>query len=1503
MIPVWSPAARSLEEVSLYQIRPDRPGKDKTGRPNKYLTPPGSRMALDVPPAKVCREKIGDPASPLFITEGIKKGDALATRGLCSLAMLSVWGWRGTNSYGGKTALPDWEHVAVNGRETFIVYDSDVMTNSYVFEALRQFKDFLENRGATVKLIYLPPAEDGGKQGVDDYLAAGHGVGELLSRATTELRRPPDSEESAHSIPYRATKSGIVWDKPVAEGSVPTPLTNFTARICADVAEDDGAEVRRSFEIEAELAGRRQRFTIPSSQFNNMGWATENLGASAIVLPGFGTKDHARAAVQLLSGEVPTRHIYSHTGWREIEGSEWAYLHAGGAVGQVGQVESTQVELSGALAGRALPEPPEGAELAEAVRASLGLWKLVPAGISVPLLAATYRAALGDSDFSAHLSGPTGEGKSELAALCQQHYGAGLDSRHLASWESTENAVQGQAFQAKDQVMVLDDFAPTGSTYDVQRWHTKADRVLRAKGNASARQRMRADTTLRPDKPPRALMVSTGEDVPRGQSLRARMMILELGPGELDFEKLSRCQQQAAAGTYARAMAAFVRWLAPRYGEVRASLPEEHAVLREAASASGQHRRTPGIVADLVLGLRYLLVFAHQAGALTEEEARDLWQTGWKALGEAAAAQGEHQSSQEPTKRFRELLSAAISSGRAHVTNEDGERPRAELAGSWGWRRREWESSGGEEGGSGGQEWKPQGDHIGWIDDGPGGTDLYLQPDAAFAAGQKQGQSSGDALSVTERTLRKRLSEKGLLLSTGKESEGRQTLAVRVTLSGKRRMVLHLDTDFLLSQHEKPDQPDHGEQNPHTYAPNLWSGRGTEPDHNGQKPDHGPDQEPDHALTKRGKPDQEGTLFSLDDTPSGSPPEGRGQVSPGGWSGSGQVFTPNLTTAIPDTCAENGSGGQVGQVLFRGREGNCEEGAAAPLITEAGELEKVVSALDAADTVALDTETTGLDPRRDQIRLLQLATAEDTYVVDCFEVDPSPVLESLKDKNLIAHNALYDLSMLAEGYGYEHRGDLFDTMIASRLLYAGSSAGPDGKKPGHSLAAVAERELGTSLDKEEQTADWSGEITPEMAAYAGSDAQVLPELYRRLSEKLEKAGLSGVMELEMGALPAVLWMSLSGVPVDEAGWRERAFHAEEETVRLSRKLDELAGKREDGKPWNWNSWQHVIRAAKEAGIELPDTKDETLSRYASDSELIRLLREYRAAKKLASTYGAEWLDGKNSGTSRLNEGRVYPSWWQVGAATGRMACSSPNLQNVPSDLRRFIRPAANAGRVLIAADYSQIELRIAARIAGEERMLRAYNDGEDLHSLTARGITSKEEITKEDRKLAKAVNFGLLYGMGARGLAEYARGSYGIEMSEDEAASYRRAFFETYPGLASWHRRERHGSPEARTLAGRRRLEVQRFTDRLNTPVQGTGADGLKAALSLLWERREECPSAAPVMVIHDEVVVECNRAEADKARVWLERAMVDGMDTVLNTEEPHVPVEVEAETKENWGG
>ena len=459
---------------------------------------------------------------------------------------------------------------------------------------------------------------------------------------------------------------------------------------------------------------------------------------------------------------------------------------------------------------------------------------------------------------------------------------------------------------------------------------------------------------------------------------------------------------------------------------------------------------------------------------------------------------------------------------------------------------------------------------------------------------------------------------------------------------------------------------------------------------------------------------------------------------------------------------------------------------------------------------------------------------------------------------------------------------------------------PSKKKTTHNLKDVTLRELGLELDKEQQTADWGGDLTPEMLGYAARDSEVLLPLLEVFDSRLQDEGLNRIVEIENRVLPAIVWMSNAGVPFDAEGWKGTLEQVEKEKDRLGLALKELAPEHPEGEEWNWGSWQQILRAFSLLGVELPDTKEETISRC--DHPLAKTLLEHRKASKVTSTYGHKLLEKVEE------DGRIYASWRQIGAGTGRMACSNPNLQNLPPEVRKHVR--APEGKVLVKADYSQIELRIAAKISGDERMLEAYEGGEDLHSITAGGITGKEVITKEERKLAKAVNFGLLYGQGAEGLRNYARGSYGVEMGLEDARRYRKRFFATYPGIKAWHEREWHelkgGNTQTRTLTGRRRAGVTKLTERLNSPVQGTGADGLKLALALLWERRHECPRAVPILAVHDEIVVECGEDRAKEIEVWLERAMVDGMEAVLSSpgaEGPSVPVEVETKVGRTWAG
>lgn len=589
--------------------------------------------------------------------------------------------------------------------------------------------------------------------------------------------------------PYSIESGALTWWKATRDGPSPVKLGNFDARIVAEEIRDDGAEQAVQLRIDGTLASGRplRAASIPAAQFGAMNWMLGAWGAAAIPTAGQGMKDHLRAAIQTLSGEIPQTMIYTCTGWRKI-GERWAYLHAAGAIGPDGPVDGVAVDLSGPLTGYVLPAPPEGAGLVAAVRASLELLDLGTDGVTVPLLAGVARSVIDRADFALHYSGATGVWKSELAALAQSHFGAGFSGRNLpGSWSSTENALEGLAFSAKDALLVVDDFAPRGSTQDVARMYRAAERLIRAAGNASARGRMRADLSLRPPKPPRGLILSTGEDLPPGHSLRARMVIVEVRAGDIDGGRLTRAQGHAKRGTFAAALASFIRWLASRLEKERERCAE--AVLTWRARG-GEHRRTPDTLANLSAGIDTFLRFAAEANAITDAEHDALGQRVERALLALGEAQAEHLRTEEPTVRFLELLRAAITSGDAHLASARDEGcPCDDGARAWGWDV-VYAGHGEDET----RTARPHGRRIGWIREALGGWDVYLSPGPAYRVAQEYASRQGWAVAIGERTLWRRLADAGLLAAS---DDGRHTRTVRV--GSRTEKVLHLRPGSLLS--------------------------------------------------------------------------------------------------------------------------------------------------------------------------------------------------------------------------------------------------------------------------------------------------------------------------------------------------------------------------------------------------------------------------------------------------------------------------------------------------------------------------------------------------------------------------------------------------------------------------------------------------------------------------------------------------------------------------------
>jgi DNA polymerase I len=571
------------------------------------------------------------------------------------------------------------------------------------------------------------------------------------------------------------------------------------------------------------------------------------------------------------------------------------------------------------------------------------------------------------------------------------------------------------------------------------------------------------------------------------------------------------------------------------------------------------------------------------------------------------------------------------------------------------------------------------------------------------------------------------------------------------------------------------------------------------------------------------------------------------------------------------------------------------------LITEPDALSDLVAVLEDVREVAFDVETypqddsnTALDPRRGRVRLISVA-AEDGIggVVDVTKVHPGPLLEVTKNKTLIAHNGKFDLSFLKNSFGYEHDGPVVDTQVLDAVLYY--AAGPRERKRGwqglarevriRSLSDVAKDYLGIELSKDQQTSDFGqADLTEAQVRYALQDAEILISLKEGMLRRVLELGLGRVADLEARFLPALAYCENNGFALDTEGWREQAARAAETADAAATECDALAPPVPEGagRPvWNWGSNMQVSEALELLGARLPKTdkgnprtNDVALKAVASPEKAARLARamlRHREARKKASTWGLGWFEPPRKKGTKFDkghqfvvDGRAFTSFRQV-VRTGRMSSSQPNLQNLPPESRRhFVAPP---GRMLIVADYKNIELVLAGVVAGEERLLEAFHRGEDVHSMTARGMLESDpkrggrpvtdDEIKDFRPVAKLVSFSLLYGSTAKGLAEGMTNKVGVPTSKEEAQTLLGHFFEAYPKLKKWYQRElakaKAGEDRTRTLTGRLRLlDIEyRFGQwrvkpqlRLNTPIQGSAGDGFKCAVAMLWERRRECLEA-----------------------------------------------------------
>ena len=553
------------------------------------------------------------------------------------------------------------------------------------------------------------------------------------------------------------------------------------------------------------------------------------------------------------------------------------------------------------------------------------------------------------------------------------------------------------------------------------------------------------------------------------------------------------------------------------------------------------------------------------------------------------------------------------------------------------------------------------------------------------------------------------------------------------------------------------------------------------------------------------------------------------------------------------------------------------------LVSTEPALEQAVGAISSHSVIGVDTETTSLSPFQGAVRLLQLAIPEQSFVIDLFQL---PAFKHRGLRELLSsaqpvkvfHNAKFDLKMLLHHFDLEVRG-LFDTLLASQLIGAGRSEG------GHGLAAVSDRHLGELVDKSMQVSDWSGRLTGEQYEYAAKDAELMLPLYEKLSAALRELSLEEVAKIEFECVLPIAAMELAGMALDADCWRGLVVNLERAHDVLSDQLKrELAAGIPQltlfGEPPNINldSPTQVTDALAHMGIKVEGTRSWQLQPLSRDHPAIEKLLEYRSVQKLLSSYGLALLEHINPVT-----GRIHADFRQMGATGGRMSCSDPNLQQVPNtpEYRSCFR--APAGRKLVIADYSQIELRILADWSQDTALVKALLSGEDLHCVTASQMfgISLEQVSKDQRAAAKQLNYGIMYGLGAQGLG--AR----IGCSLEEAEGLLRKYFEAYSGVAAFLRDAADravGDRESRTRSGRLiyfsfdandRSQVG-ATQRLgkNAPIQGSSADIIKRALALLYDALKPI-DAEIVNCIHDEIVVEAADNQAEDCAAILDREMI----------------------------
>lgn len=529
--------------------------------------------------------------------------------------------------------------------------------------------------------------------------------------------------------------------------------------------------------------------------------------------------------------------------------------------------------------------------------------------------------------------------------------------------------------------------------------------------------------------------------------------------------------------------------------------------------------------------------------------------------------------------------------------------------------------------------------------------------------------------------------------------------------------------------------------------------------------------------------------------------------------------------------------------------------------------------------IDIETDNTnglGLDVFKSRVVTIQILLPSGKTII---LKDPKSLdnAKSLLENNLIVgHDLKFDSKILKYHFGVTLY-KVYDVCLAETIISGGLYKEKQGVT---GLNDLGLRYFGQQIGKQEQKDfRYRVPLTQEQKQNAANDLKYLSKIYKQQQAKIKLLGLENTVNIEMRALPAIVWLELSGIYVDTNKLKEFRISAQNERDAAEAELYNMLGTSKI----NLNSTQQLVEALNNIGIPVTSTKKEELAKF--ESPVLDQLKEYKRHQTLLNTFIDKILSFINYKT-----GRIHANYCQIGTATGRLSCKDPNMQQQPSrqlkDWKEIF--VAEEGNKIITADYSQIELRIVGQAANDKKYIDAYNTpGVDLHKSTAAAMfnISVEEVTSVQRSIAKSVNFGLNYGMSAPGLVTRLKADTGKDITIDEAKTYIKGFWQTYPEVTAYlNRASIEGTKNncVHTAAGRLlRFNLRETKEEHGTvgrqcknyPIQGLCADIIKIAMRNLFLKLEPM-GVKFIATVHDELVFEFTEGQAEEVRSIVKEEM-----------------------------